>query len=63
MVILLVMVYWMVKLFEEVGIFDKFEFGDGCVCYEDVECEYYDYLIDMIIGVVIEFVDFEIEVL
>lgn len=59
--IFLVIVYRMVKFFEEVGILDKLEFGDGCVCYEDVECDYYDYLIDINFGEVIEFMDFEIE--
>ncbi len=56
-------VYRTVKLFEEAGILDKLEFGDGRARYEDAEREHHDHLIDMQSGKVIEFVDAEIETL
>ena len=56
-------VYRTVKLFEEAGILDKLEFGDGRARYEDAEREHHDHLIDMQSGEVIEFVDAEIEAL
>lgn len=56
-------VYRTVKLFEEAGILDKLEFGDGRARYEDAEREHHDHLIDMNSGEVIEFVDTEIEAL
>ncbi|GGE40812.1 Fur family transcriptional regulator [Actibacterium pelagium] len=56
-------VYRTVKLFEEAGILDKLEFGDGRARYEDAEREHHDHLIDMHSGEVIEFVDPEIEAL
>ena len=56
-------VYRTVKLFEEAGILDKLEFGDGLARYEDAEREHHDHLIDMNSGEVIEFVDAEIEAL
>ena len=56
-------VYRSVKLFEEAGILDKLEFGDGRARYEDAEREHHDHLIDMQSGAVIEFVDAEIEAL
>ncbi len=56
-------VYRTVKLFEEAGILDKLEFGDGRARYEDAEREHHDHLIDMNSGQVIEFVDTEIEAL
>lgn len=37
----------MVCLFEEVGIFECYDFCDGCVCYEEIFKDYYDYLIDV----------------
>ncbi|WP_323782291.1 Fur family transcriptional regulator [Thalassovita sp.] len=54
-------VYRTVKLFEEAGILDKLEFGDGRARYEDAERDHHDHLIDMHSGEVIEFVDPEIE--
>lgn len=54
-------VYRTVKLFEEAGILDKLEFGDGRARYEDAERDHHDHLIDMQSGEVIEFVDEEIE--
>lgn len=54
-------VYRTVKLFEESGLLDKLEFGDGRARYEDAERDHHDHLIDMNSGAVIEFVDAEIE--
>ena len=56
-------VYRTVKLFEEAGLLDKLEFGDGRARYEDAERDHHDHLIDMQTGQVIEFVDLEIELL
>ncbi|MEM9698535.1 MAG: Fur family transcriptional regulator [Pseudomonadota bacterium] len=56
-------VYRTVKLFEEAGILDKLEFGDGRARYEDAERDHHDHLIDLKSGEVIEFVDEEIEAL
>ncbi len=55
--------YRTVKLFEETGILDRLEFGDGRARYEDAEREHHDHLIDLSTGKVIEFVDPEIEAL
>ncbi|MEM7073575.1 MAG: Fur family transcriptional regulator [Pseudomonadota bacterium] len=54
-------VYRTVKLFEEAGILDRLEFGDGRARYEDAERDHHDHLIDLSSGEVIEFVDPEIE--
>ena len=54
-------IYRTVKLFEESGIIDRLEFGDGRARYEDAERDHHDHLIDMNSGAVIEFVDPEIE--
>jgi len=56
-------VYRTVKLFEESGILDKHEFGDGRARYEDAERDHHDHLIDVNTGEVIEFIDSEIEAL
>lgn len=56
-------VYRTVKLFEEAGILERHEFGDGRSRYEDAERDHHDHLIDMQSGQVIEFVDPEIEAL
>ncbi len=56
-------VYRTVKLFEEAGILEKHEFGDGRARYETTDREHHDHLIDMHSGEVIEFVDPEIEAL
>ncbi len=56
-------VYRTVKLFEEAGILEKLEFGDGRARYEDAERDHHDHLIDVNSGTVIEFVDPEIEAL
>ena len=56
-------VYRTVKLFEEAGILEKVDFGDGRARYEDAERDHHDHLIDLQTGEVIEFVDPEIEAL
>lgn len=56
-------VYRTVKLFEEAGILERVDFGDGRARYEDAEREHHDHLIDLNTGEVIEFVDPEIEAL
>ena len=54
-------VYRTVKLFDEAGILDKLEFGDGRARYEDAKREHHDHLIDINSGRVIEFMDSDIE--
>jgi len=49
-------VYRTVKLFEETGILEKHEFGDGRARYETSDREHHDHLIDMNSGEVIEFI-------
>lgn len=56
-------VYRTVKLFEEAGILEKHDFGDGRARYEPAERDHHDHLIDLTTGEVIEFVDPEIEAL
>lgn len=56
-------VYRTVKLFEEAGILERREFGDGRARYEDAQRAHHDHLIDMNTGEVIEFVDKDIEAL
>ena len=56
-------VYRTVKLFEEAGLLDRLEFGDGRARFEDSQREHHDHLIDMQTGEVIEFCDPEIEAL
>ena len=56
-------VYRTVKLFEESGLLERREFGDGRARYEDAERDHHDHLIDLQTGEVIEFVDPEIEAL
>ncbi|MEM8979372.1 MAG: Fur family transcriptional regulator [Pseudomonadota bacterium] len=56
-------VYRTVKLFEEAGILDKHDFGDGRARYETADRDHHDHLIDLNSGEVIEFVDAEIEAL
>ncbi|MEL7299461.1 MAG: Fur family transcriptional regulator [Pseudomonadota bacterium] len=56
-------VYRTVKLFEEAGILERHEFGDGRSRYEDADRDHHDHLIDITTGEVIEFVDPEIEAL
>lgn len=56
-------VYRTVKLFEEAGILEKHDFGDGRARYEPAGGDHHDHLIDISTGEVIEFVDPEIEAL
>ena len=56
-------VYRTVKLFEEAGILERLEFGDGRARYEDAERDHHDHMIDMNSGAVIEFGDPDIEAL
>ncbi|MFS4582833.1 Fur family transcriptional regulator [Phaeobacter sp. C3_T13_0] len=56
-------VYRTVKLFDEAGILERLEFGDGRARYEDADRDHHDHLIDMTTGEVIEFCDPEIEAL
>ena len=56
-------IYRTVKLFEESGILDRLEFGDGRARYEDAERDHHAHMIDVNTGEVIEFIDPEIEAL
>lgn len=56
-------VYRTVKLFEEAGITQRHDFGDGRARYEEVSEEHHDHLIDLKTGKVIEFSNQEIELL
>lgn len=56
-------VYRTVKFFEEAGVLDRLDFGDGRARYENADREHHDHLFDMETGEVIEFVDPEIEAL
>ena len=54
-------VYRTVRLFEEAGILERHEFGDGRARYEESPREHHDHLIDVDTGSVIEFRNEEIE--
>ena len=54
-------VYRTVRLFEEEGILERHDFGDGKARYEEAPTEHHDHLIDLKTGRVIEFHDDEIE--
>jgi len=54
-------VYRTVRLFEEAGILERHEFGDGRARYEQVAKEHHDHLIDMRSGKVIEFHNEQVE--
>lgn len=54
-------VYRTLRLFEEAGIIEKHDFGDGRARYEEAGIEHHDHLIDMKTGRVIEFTNAEIE--
>ena len=56
-------VYRTVRLFEEAGILDRHDFGDGRSRYEAAPEAHHDHLIDVESGKVIEFVDPELEAL
>jgi Fur family ferric uptake transcriptional regulator len=54
-------VYRTVRLFEEAGILDRHDFGDGRARYEPAPEAHHDHLINVETGQVIEFVDPELE--
>ena len=54
-------VYRTGRLFEEAGILERHEFGDGRSRYEAASDAHHDHLIDVETGAVIEFVDEELE--
>ena len=56
-------VYRTVRLFEEAGILERHDFGDGRARYEAAAEAHHDHLIDVETGRVIEFVDEELEML
>ena len=56
-------VYRTVRLWEESGILDRHDFGDGRSRYEEVTDEHHDHLINVKSGNVIEFQNAEIEAL
>lgn len=54
-------VYRTVKLFEESGIIERHDFGDGRSRFEPISDEHHDHLIDLKSGRVIEFTNEQIE--
>lgn len=54
-------VYRTMKLFEDAGIVERHDFGDGRARYEESSEKHHDHLIDLRSGKVIEFVNDEIE--
>ena len=56
-------VYRTVRLFEEAGILERHDFGDGRARYEESPDEHHDHLIDVRSGRVVEFQNEEIEAL
>jgi Fur family ferric uptake transcriptional regulator len=56
-------VYRTVRLFEEAGILQKHEFGQGKARYEEADNGHHDHLIDIDTGTVVEFFDAELETL
>lgn len=54
-------VYRTVRLFEDAGILEKHDFGDGRARYEQASEDHHDHLIDLQSGEVIEFRNEEIE--
>jgi Fur family ferric uptake transcriptional regulator len=54
-------VYRTVRMFEEAGIIERHDFGDGRARYEEVSESHHDHLIDVQTGKVIEFSNDEIE--
>ena len=56
-------VYRTVRLFEEAGILERHDFGDGRARYEAAPESHHDHLIDVETGNVIEFVEPELELL
>lgn len=56
-------VYRTVRLFEEVGVVERHDFGDGRSRYEEAGDDHHDHLINTKTGEVVEFFDAEIEAL
>ncbi len=54
-------VYRTVRLFEDAGILEKHDFGDGRARYEQASDDHHDHLIDLQSGEVIEFHNEDIE--
>jgi Fur family ferric uptake transcriptional regulator len=54
-------VYRTVRLFEEAGVVERHDFGDGRSRYEEAGDDHHDHLIDTRSGEVVEFFDEEIE--
>ncbi|VAW01081.1 Ferric uptake regulation protein FUR [hydrothermal vent metagenome] len=54
-------IYRTVRLFEEAGVIEKHDFGEGRSRFETVPDDHHDHLVDIKSGEVIEFVDDEIE--
>ena len=54
-------VYRTVKLFEEAGIIERHDFGDGRARYEETTSVHHDHLINVQTGEVVEFSNDEIE--
>lgn len=54
-------VYRTVRLFEDAGIVEKHDFGDGRARYEEATDAHHDHLIDIQSGKVVEFFNDEIE--
>src|SRR5260370_34929341 len=54
-------VYRTVRLFEEAGILEKHDFGDGRARYEETPTDHHDALIAIQTGKVVEFHKYEIE--
>lgn len=55
--------YRTLKLFEDAGIIDRLDFGDGRARFEQTPDTHHDHLIDVRTGEVIEFRDDELEAL
>jgi Fur family ferric uptake transcriptional regulator len=56
-------VYRTLRLFEDSGILERHDFGDGRSRYEEAAGEHHDHLIDVQSGKVVEFTNPEIEAL
>ena len=54
-------VYRTVRLFEEAGLLDRHDFGDGRSRYEQSSDDHHDHLVDVQSGTIIEFHDEQIE--
>ncbi len=54
-------VYRTLRLFEDVGILERHDFGDGRARYEKADQDHHDHLIDVKSGKVIEFQNRDIE--